>query len=319
MADKRFFRINKTYTTGELAKLLACEIVGNAELKIEDIATLENADNTHITFLANRKYIAQFKTSKAGACICSREFIEQAPKDIVMLIANDPYSTYAQLTQILYGSNADTGKISKNAFIAETADIGKNVSIAAGAFIGDGVVIGNNTVIMQNTSITHAIIGDDCLIYPGVCIGQDGFGFAPNHQGIKKVLQLGRVVIGNQVEIGANTCIDRGAIDDTIIGYGTKLDNLVQIGHNVKIGKNCMMAAQVAIAGSAEIGNNCMIGGQAAVAGHLKVGNNCMIAGQSGIISNLQTGSVVGGTPALPIKQWHRLSILLKRMLNKGK
>ena len=192
--------------------------------------------------------------------------------------------------------------------------IGSNCLIGANTVILSGVVIGDNTIIDPNCTIAYSIIGSNVKIHNGVRIGQDGFGFAQNENVNLKMPQLGRVLIKDNVEIGSNCSIDRGTGPDTIIGEGTKLDNLVQIGHNAVLGKNCILVAQSGISGSTQIGNNVIIGGQVGIAGHLKIGNNVRIAAKSGVMKNIEDGMTVGGIPSVPIKDWHRQTIILKQL-----
>ncbi len=312
MSDPRFFLNKGPFTAKQIAERTNSQVIGNEAVLVHNIATLSAAKNGDISFFSNKKYVSDLRNTRASVCICSKEFVETAPEGCILIVNDNPYYAYAEVTHMFFDSAipkhfiADSSKVNASvkikdatvgefSIIAEGAEIGSNVTIGNNVSIGEGVVIGEGTVIKDNVTITHAIIGKNCLIYTGSRIGQDGFGFAPSANGIKKVLQLGRVIIEDNVEVGANTTIDRGAIEDTLIGAGTKIDNLVQIGHNVHVGKNCFIVAQAAIAGSCEIGDHVMIGGQVGIAGHLKVGNNVMIAGQSGVISDIEAKSVVGG------------------------
>jgi UDP-3-O-[3-hydroxymyristoyl] glucosamine N-acyltransferase len=208
--------------------------------------------------------------------------------------------------------------IGAGSYIGNNAVINSNCYIAESCYIGEGVKIDINTHIHHNVTITHSNIGHDCIIHPGVRIGQDGFGFAPGETGITKVPQVGRVVIGSHVEIGANTCIDRGAIEDTVIGDHTKIDNLVQIGHNVIVGKYCIIVSQTGIAGSSSIGDGSILGGQSGVSGHVKVGSKVTLAARGGIIKDVKDGEVLGGFPAVPIRQWHKQTAILKKLATKN-
>jgi UDP-3-O-[3-hydroxymyristoyl] glucosamine N-acyltransferase len=337
MLRERFFKKSDPLKLSDIAELINAKLIGDGNTIINDIATLDLANENCLSFLNNKKYLPSYKTSKAIACIISEDNAIHAPKGMNLLISDNPYAAWAKVVARFYNNDAIDYKIAASAKICKSAQLHKKCSIGENAFIGEGVeissgvVIGANTVIMngviigENTQIrsgsviSHAVIGNGCLIHPGVKIGQDGFGFAPTNSGIMKVEQVGIVEIGNHVEIGSNTCIDRGAIENTIIGDGTKIDNLVQVGHGAKVGRSCFIVAQVAIAGSTTIGDGVMIGGQAAIAGHLNVGNRAMIAGQSGVIADVKPGEVLGGTPALPIKQWHRITAMLKKMTNRDK
>lgn len=335
MADVKFFKNCGPFSANDLAEHTQSKIIGDASIKVNDINTLESAKAGEISFFSNSKYKKAFAQTKASVCICDNASIEIAPKGITLLINSNPYAAYALVTQKFYKAPPAPATIAKTAVLDPSANlgtkthisdfsvIGKNVKIGSNCFIGantvicDGVSIGDNTKVMHNTTISHTLIGDNCTIYSGCRIGQDGFGFAPSPQGITKVEQLGRVIIGNHVEIGANSTIDRGAIEDTAIGDGTKIDNLVQIGHNVQIGRNCFIVAQVGIAGSVIIEDGVMIGGQAGIAGHLTIGKGCMLAAKSGIMSDLEPGSAVGGSPAVPVKQWLKIAAMLKKMSSK--
>lgn len=335
MLRERFFKNAGPFTIKDLADHAGCKIIGDEAKEVSDIATLDAASDGQISFLSNPKYVFAFKDSKASAVILEERFADSAPEGMTLLISDNPYYAYAQITAKFYPSQSyksnisksaavhETAKIHKNCHIADNATIAENVEIGEGSVIGPntcieaGVIIGKNSHIKSNVTLTHCKIGDNCIIHPGVRIGQDGFGFAPGPRGVIKVEQLGAVIIGNHVEIGANTCIDRGAVEDTVVGDGTKIDNLVQIGHNVKIGQSCFVVSQVGIAGSTEIGHGVQIGGQSGIAGHVKIGDRAMLAARSGIMSNVEPASVLGGSPAVPLKQWHRMTAYLKRVTTK--
>ncbi len=335
MPNQRFFKKAGSFPIKELAKIGNCTIAGDETLVLQDIATLEGAKTGDVGFLSNPKYVSAFQQSKASVCILEERFAKSAPDGMTLLISTNPYQSYALIAAAFYppktlsyfkspsatispsASVHESAYIAENVVISEGAEIGANCYIGANTFIDSGVKVGDNTQIRPNCTIAYSVIGKNCIIHAGVRIGQDGFGFAPDAQGITKVEQLGTVVIGSNVEIGANTCIDRGAIEDTVIGDGTKIDNLVQIGHNVKIGKNCFIVSQVGVAGSATVGNGVMVGGQVGIAGHINIGDRTMIAAQSGIMSDVEPGSVLGGSPALPLKQWLRITAFLKKQTDK--
>lgn len=314
MPDSRFFQRADALRLEELAALTQATLQGgDPKSLINDVAALEAAGPGEVSFLDNIKYIEAFSRSRAGACFVRPQYAARAPQGMALLITEEPYTAFALASQRFYPAPAPTG-ISPAAHVSPSATLGKNCSIGPGAVIGDGVVIGDDCRIGANCVIGHAIIGDRAVIHPGAHIGQDGFGFAPGPSGILKVPQLGRVVIGNDVEIGAGTCIDRGAGPDTTIGDFTKIDNLVQIGHNVQIGKYVLIAAQCGISGSTQIGDGAMLGGQTGLAGHIRIGKGAKIAAQAGIMADVPDGATYGGFPAMPIRDWHRQTVTLARL-----
>ncbi len=319
MPDSRFHKKNGIFKVSYLAEISGCKIHNNSgeDIIIKDVASLSSANIGDISFLQNPKYIEAFTKTNASACIVSEKFIEKAPENLVLLISENPYYSYALVAGKFYNKENKFLEISEFANVDSTADIGSGTIIKAGVYIGAGCIIGKNCIINSNVNITNAIIGDNVIIHNGASIGQDGFGYAFHNGKHIKVPQLGRVIIENDVEIGANTTIDRGAGPDTIIGEGTKIDNLVQIGHNVKIGKHCIIVSQVGISGSTEIGDYVIIGGQAGIAGHLKIGSQAQIGAQAGIARDVEAGAKVSGTPAVPVNQYHRQAIILDKLANK--
>ena len=341
MADSRFFHNNGPISLQQIIALtgssLATQHEVNQELMIKDVAPLESADATQLSFLINSKYLAAFKESKAGYCFALEKFAHHAPSSMVVLIHSNPYKAYAIIASKFYSSDANKASISTTAVISKTAQIGQNCQIGNFVVIEDGVIIGDNTIIdhnsviknnvvigssakiASNVTISHAIIGNNVIIHPGVKIGQDGFGFASDHTGHLKVPQLGIVKIGNNVEIGANTTIDRGSSQDTIIADMCQIDNLVQLGHNVQVGMGCVIVAQAGVAGSSKIGNFSILGGQVGIAGHLNIGSQVQIAAQSGVAQDIEDKQIMGGSPAVPIRQWHRQNFSLQKLTNKNK
>lgn len=337
MADKRFFTSHGPFTLAEIAKLSGAQLGDGADpdYKLNDMAPLSTAGANELSFLDNRKYRDQFTKTKAGACFVAPELAGLAPKGLNLLISQHPYKSYALAAQAFYPDNKPEAHISPAAHIDDTASLGQNCTVEVGAVIGagvkigkecwieagavirDNVEIGNHCRIGANATISHALIADYVRLYPGVRVGQDGFGFAIDPAGHVKVPQLGRVIIEDHVEVGANTAIDRGTGPDTIIGQGTCIDNLVQIGHNVKIGKGCVIVAQVGISGSSVIEDYAAFGGQAGVAGHLTVGKGAQVAAQSGVIRDVPPGETQMGTPALPMKQFMRHIATLNRLIKK--
>ena len=331
--NSRFFQRNFLhFTLAQIIEITQCSPQEMLDLQtiITDVNTIKNATNSEISFLSSEKYFHDLQNSSCGFCLVSEKHLAKIPKHIKALVHKNPYYAYSQLVCSLYKPILPsfdgnlihtTAKIGNNTVIAPNAYIGKNVIIGENCFIGpnasicDGVIIGNNCKINANASIAFAIIGNDCQIYCGANIGQDGFGFA-HHNGVNhKIQQIGIVEIGNNVEIGSGSCIDRGAIENTIIANGVKIDNLCQIAHNVNIGQGTVIAGCTAIAGSTKIGKFVQIGGNSSIAGHLTIGDGAKIAGMSGIMRDIESMSAVAGVPALPIKKWHRLNVLLHKMI----
>tara|TARA_B100000959_G_C14921839_1_gene599881 strand:+ start:203 stop:1231 length:1029 start_codon:yes stop_codon:yes gene_type:complete len=339
MADPRFFKVAGPFSLGQLAEFSGSEIGDKSRegQMFSDILPLDSATKNDVSFIDNRRYVEAFRNTKAGAVVVHPDLVDQASENIALLITEKPYTGYAKLTQAFYSQKAPKeDAVDAHAVVDASAKLGKNVSIDVGAvigadveigvdthiatntFIGPGVVIGNNCQIASNITLTHCIIGNDVIIHTGVRIGQDGFGFATGMPRHTKVLQLGRVLIGNDVEIGANTTIDRGAGPDTIIGDGTKIDNLVQIGHNVQIGEGCLIVAQNGLAGSTVIGNFVALGGQVGVAGHLTIGDGAQVVAKSGVSTNIAPGVTVAGTPAQNARDhWKGLAMLKKLVKEK--
>jgi len=302
---------------------------------IHDVRTLADAGAGHVTFLDNRKYLVQLAATRATACLVAPAFAARVPEGVGALVMAQPYRGFAAALQLFYpdammpkAAMARVGdppihptarieegvKIETGAIIGREAQIGRGTTIAGGALVGYRVTIGRGGYVGPGASVTHALIGDRVILHAGVRIGQDGFGFAMGPGGHLKVPQIGRVIIQDDVEIGANTCVDRGALKDTVIGEGTKIDNLVQIGHNVVIGRHCVIVGQVGISGSAELGDFVVMGGQSGTVGHIKVGAGAQIAGASHPKEDVAPGARVGGTPAVPLTEWARQLALLKRL-----
>lgn len=318
MADPRFFTNAGPFSLSEILKIsgASCDATDGS---FEDVAPLDQAEPGHVSFLDNVKYKDQFRTTKAGAVFVDAGMAEHTPNGVLALVSDNPYKAYALTAQAFYPDQEATGNIAKTAVIHDTAKIGKNCTIEDCAVIGAHVEIGDYCRIGPHSSISHAIIGNHVRLYPGVRVGQDGFGFAPDPAGFVKVPQLGRVIIEDHVEIGANTTIDRGAGPDTVIGQGSWIDNLVQIGHNVKIGRGCVLVAQVGISGSTVIEDYVMIAGQSGVAGHLRVGKGAKIGAQSGVMRDVPPGEQYLGAPAIPAKEFMRQVASLKRLIQNKK
>lgn len=340
MADPRFFKKSKSFSVSEIAEISGCALSGGDDPSfiLEDVAPLQNAENTHVSFLDNIKYKDDFFKTKAGACFISSAMEEYAPNHTICLVTDTPYRAYALTAQAFYPEiYAEQGLIAETASIDKTANIGKNVTLGHSVVIGENVIIGDHTridahsVIQNNVtigshcnigcnvSVSHALVGNYVRLYPGARVGQDGFGFAISPTGHVKVPQLGRVILEDHVEIGANATIDRGSGPDTIIGQGTWIDNLVQIGHNVRIGRGCVIVAQVGISGSAKIEDYVAIGGQVGIAGHITIGQGARVGAQAGVISDVPAGEEYLGSPAFPKSQFFRQVAALNRLIKRKK
>lgn len=335
VAKKHYFNFKTPISVLELANQIGGKIDEKYYQKslnqfIKGVKNIEDASLGDLTFLSNKKYTNLLKTSRCAVCIVSEAFQDDVNPEIILIKSENPYFAYSKSLNYLFSEikNSSEKPISDKAKIHETAKIGHNVIIEDDVEIGENCEIDHNTIIKYGVTIaantkigagsylSFCSIGDKCIIHPGVKIGTDGFGFATDNGIHHKILHIGSVIIGDRVEIGANSTIDRGSVKNTVIGDGTIIDNLVQIGHNVQIGKGCIIIAQVGIAGSSYIGDYVVIGGQAGVAGHLKIANFVQIAGKSGVISDIDTEKqIVGGYPSQPIRDWHKQTILLKKML----
>ncbi len=322
------------FTAQEIANIIQGTIVGNPNLEVDSVAKIENGSIGNLCFLANEKYKNYIYTTNASIIIINKSLVLEKEVKATLIKVDDAYSSFSQLLEVYNNMKFDKIGISEKADISdnstfgkdvyigsfstvsERVKIGKNVKIHGNCYIADNVVIGDNTIIFPNVSIYHdCIIGKNNILHSGVVIGSDGFGFAPNNNRFKKISQIGNVETSDNVEIGANTTIDRATMGTTKIGKGVKLDNLIQIGHNVEIGENTVIAAQAAIAGSSKIGRNCMIGGQVAVSGHLRIADEVKVAGQSGIASNItKKGAVLQGPMAFNIKDFQRSYIIFKKL-----
>ncbi len=336
-----FFERAGPFALGDIAGKVGADMPPgtNAARLIHDVRPLADAGDTDLAFIDNRKYLGQLASTRAAACLVAPALADRVPAATLPLTAKAPYRAFALALQLFYpdalltkAAMADAGdppvhptarieagaRIEPGAVVGREAQVGAGATIAAGAVIGYRCTIGRGSYVGPCASVTHALIGDRVIVHAGARIGQDGFGFAMGAGGHIKVPQIGRVIIQDDVEIGAGTCIDRGALKDTIIGEGTKIDNLVQIGHNVVIGRHCVIVGQTGIAGSAELADYVVIGGQGGVAGHLKVGAGAQIAGVSHATDNVPAGARWVGTPAQPIREWTRQMMALKRLAAAG-
>ena len=336
--DPRFFPPSGPFTIEQLSSISGAEIVseGSSTEAFVNIAALNDAGPSDVSFLDNRSYTEQLRTTAAGCCIVRHEDAEIAPEGAAIITSDNPYLAYARISTAFhpdwdasYCAPSDKERIHPSCTVGEgtivgtgavlgpDAKIGANCRIAPNAYIGDGVQIGDNCRIGANASIRFSVIGNEVAIYAGARIGEPGFGFAVSDQGPVSVPQVGRVILGDGVEIGANTTIDRGATPDTVVGAGTRIDNLVQIGHNVEIGRMCIIVAQVGIAGSTKIGDGVQIGGQTGISGHLVIEDGARIAACSGVMRNVPAGETVAGAPAIPLKQFFRQTAAVTRLVQK--
>lgn len=337
MTDTRFFRQPAPLSLSRIAGMTGAELrdPADGDFTVSGVATLADAGATEFSFLDNVKYRDALSRTRAGACVVHPDALKLVPANVKVLVSKAPYKTYALAAQALYPVLAPapgvaatarvhpSAKIGADCVIEDYAVIGEGVELGDGcwvephAVISEGCVFGKNCRIGAHASVAYAMIGDHVRLYPGVRVGQDGFGFAIDPAGYVKVPQLGRVIIEGHSEVGANTSIDRGTLGDTVIGMGSWLDNLVQIAHNVKIGKACIIAAQTGISGSTQVGNYVAIGGQVGIAGHLKIGDMARLAAKSGVTRDVPAKEEWMGYPAMPMKQYLRQVATLNQMINK--
>jgi UDP-3-O-[3-hydroxymyristoyl] glucosamine N-acyltransferase len=320
------------FSLKEISLLVNGNIFGDPNIEIFEVAEIQNAKNGSISFLGNNMYAKYLETTEASATIVSDENLLSGRNGIVV---DNPQLAIAKVLSMFYPDEPLSQKIDSKSHISTSSEIGMNVTIEVGAVIESGVKIGDNSFvgansfigrntkigsgckIYQNAVLYHStIMGYNSIIHSSTVIGSDGFGFIPGDEQHHKIPQTGRVVIGDNVEIGANSAIDRATIGETIIGDMSKLDNLVHIGHNVQIGKACLITAQVGIAGSTKIGDNCQIGGQAGVVPHVEIGPNSIIAAKSGVTKSLAGNQMYGGYPARPIREEHKRNAVYREVLS---
>lgn len=319
----------------QISEILQGELIGNPDVEVFKLAKIEEGSKGTITFLANPKYRHHIYTTEASVVIVSDDFIPEQEIKPTLIKVNNPYSAFTKLLEY-YNQMKLMNKvgIENPVYIAPSAKIGENVYIGAFVSIGENAVIANNVKIYSNTNIgentsvgentiifsgvniySDTIIGKNCVLHSGVVIGGDGFGFAPQEDGhYKKVPQIGNVILEDNIEIGANTTIDKATLGSTIIRQGVKIDNLVQIAHNVEVGEHTVIASQSGVAGSTKIGSHCVIGGQVGIVGHITIGNGVKIQAQSGIGSSLEDKEVVQGSPALGYMEYNKSYVVFRKL-----
>lgn len=342
MADPRFYRRSGPFALGDLAARFSGELgdAATAGILLSDIAALDEAVGDEIAPLTDARLAGGHALSKAGAFLTSPALAAKAaaaePLARPLLLVADPRKVQREISLLFHPSEALEPKVAATALVAPDASVDPSCRIEAGAVIGagasvgarchiganavvgDGVVLGADCVVGASASLTHAIVGDRVEIYPGARVGTPGFGFLPGPCGPVRIPQYGRVVIGDDVEIGANATVDRGTLGDTVIGAGTVLDNLVHVAHNVRIGRGCVIAGQTGIAGSATIGDGVMMGGQCAIRDHVTIASGAKVAGGSAVIRDVGPGETVGGYPAVPVRLWHRQTVGLAKLFRRG-
>ncbi len=341
MVDPRFFNKQEFVTLKRICELLDINLPDTCSpvKHIRDIARIDSANQDEITFFHNTKYLEALKKTNAFACVIAKEYANYVPETTIALIVDEPYLAHAILLREFY-SLKGTGKnengktyISDRASVSKSAKIGDGSYICDFAVIEDNVVLGKNTYVGSNTTIqTGVVIGDDSHIEPNVTIGfaeigqrayikagarigQQGFGFHVGKTGITDVMQIGKVKIGDDVQIGANSAIDRGSMGDTKVGSHSRIDNFVYLAHNVELGEFCVFAGQTGLAGSVRVGDGCFMGGQVGIAGHIEIGDRVTIAAQSGVMQNVPSNSRIAGTPATNVINWHRQTVALRKLV----
>jgi UDP-3-O-[3-hydroxymyristoyl] glucosamine N-acyltransferase len=329
--DLRFFARSGPHRLAAIAAACGIDAATDDRL-LHGVAPLQSAGPEHISFLDNRRYAAALSRTLAGAVIVHPDLAERVPPTASALITPEPYVAWARAAALFHPmpplrsgvhpsavidpsaavhASAEIGPL---AVVAAGAEIGANCRVGTGAVIGDGVVLGPDCRVGAHASISHAMLGARVYVYPGARIGQEGFGFAITAAGFVTVPQLGRVIIGDDVEVGANATVDRGSAQDTVIGAGSRLDNLVQIGHNVRLGRCCVVAALAGISGSTVLEDFVMVGGQVGIAGHVCVGRRARLGAQAGIISDVAAGAEVVGSPAMPLREFFRSVAVLRKL-----
>ena len=321
------------FTAKQIAAYIGGEIVGDENATVSTFAKIEEGVKGALSFLSNPKYASYIYDTQSSIVLVNNDFVPEKPIQATLIKTANAYESLAKLMALYESVKPKKKGINTMASIATSATIGENVYIGPFVYIGENAVIGNNTIIEANTSIgDNATVGSGCILYNNVTIyhdckvgnrcilhagsvvGSDGFGFAPGANGYEKIPQIGIAILEDDVEIGANTCIDRATMGATIIKRGVKLDNMVQVAHNVVIDEHTVMAAQCGVAGSTKVGNWCMVGGQTGISGHIKIGNQVKVGGHSGVTNSVQDGKAVMGFPAFEHTQFARASVIFKKL-----
>ena len=336
MADPRFYDNKGPFSLKRICEAAGVDAPAGGDALVHDIAGLDGAGPAHISFFAGATAAEQFASTQAGFCFVAKDEKRAAPQGCVAVPCASVQHAFAAAATLFYPQSglarweqADaihpTARIGEGAALAPGVVLGPDVEIGAGTRIGPntaiarGVAIGRDCEIGSNVSVSHAYIGDEVLILSGAQIGGPGFGFASGPKGHVKIPQLGRVILQDRVEIGSCTALDRGALGDTVVGEGSKIDNLVQIGHNTKIGRHTVIVGHVGISGSCELGDFVIVGGQVGIADHVRIGDGARLAARSGVIGYLPGGQDYGGMPAKPVKEWAREMAAVKMLARQGK
>ncbi|WP_158979176.1 UDP-3-O-(3-hydroxymyristoyl)glucosamine N-acyltransferase [Cellulophaga sp. L1A9] len=322
------------FTASQIAGILEGELEGNPDIAVDRLAKIEEGELGSLTFLANPKYTQHIYTTKSSITIVNRDFVAEHDLSTTLIKVDDAYEAFSTLLEYYNQVKNNKTGIESPSFIAESTTYGEDCYVGAFAYIGENVTLGNKVKIYPNVYVgdnvrlgdnviifagakiySESIIGNNCVIHSGVIVGSDGFGFTPNTEGeYRKVPQTGNVIIEDNVDIGAGTTIDRATLGSTVIRKGVKLDNQIQIAHNVEIGEHTVIAAQTGVAGSTKIGKHCMIGGQVGIVGHITIGDNVRIQAQSGIGRNIKNGEIIQGSPALTYGDYNKSYVHFKNL-----